>query len=95
MKPILTLPPPATREEVKSAQAAGYIVIKTSRPDRVTVKVPIPNLELSGNDIISAAAEALCAGDMPGDDQRRPIFVRAMFDRMRRRSATSKPGGDQ
>lgn len=92
MKPVLTLPKSTSAQDVKAAQDAGYIVIRTSRPDAVTVKVPIPNLEMSGNDVIEAAAIALCAGDTPESDQRRTVFVRHLFGRINARLKSAKGG---
>lgn len=99
MKPVIVLPPSATHDEVKSCREAGYVVVKSRNPDKVCIRAPVPNLELTGNDLLLSALRALNLGDQHIDDQRRTVFFRHLQQAIEKRLApkvvVESAGGDR
>lgn len=70
-KPILTIPSGAiTKEEKKSIEEGGYIVIVTDEPEKI--KVLLPNSDIDGIDMLNAAIVGL--GDSFSSDGRDKFF---------------------
>ena len=79
---IVVVPESARPEELASLQAAGYVVIRTDFPDKVTVFEPSLN-DTPNNDILLAAMYAL--GKVYASSSRQD-FSNDLIQRVQKRS---------